>query len=273
MTNLANVTRDPALESKLRHHLQAWGLTPSSKNGDFRAGGLTPIYAFRFVTSTMEIAHKLAGEDCPDGTLVWAQHQEQGRGRLGRTWKSPEGGVYFSIVLRPRRPLEEIPQLSLVAGLAAAEAIRELTPLVPTIRWPNDILIDGLKVAGILVELRGEAVVGVGINVTTKPKDLPETATSLVAAGVRNCDLYQLTGTVCRHFGAWYDVWAAQGLGPIREALRPWMGHFGQPVHVSAGSNHFEGTATDLDETGRLIVRLDSGLLRAFEMGEVTLLR
>ena len=267
-----------------------------------------PVYAFQHVGSTMDVAHELAAVGAGEGTLVWAIRQEQGRGRLGRTWASPEGGLYISMLLRPTRPPTELPQLSLVAGLAAAQAIQEHAKLFPAIRWPNDLLINGKKVGGILVEAsssvrsglraRGSpapalarggpggqlptahspqpsalyAVIGIGINVTTQLKDLPETATSLSASGA-GCDPCQLTGALCRRFEAWYDVWTVKGFGPIREALRPWMGHFGQPVHISAGSSRFEGTATDLDESGRLVVRLDSGLLRAFEMGEVTLLR
>jgi BirA family biotin operon repressor/biotin-[acetyl-CoA-carboxylase] ligase len=116
-------------------------------------------------------------------------------------------------------------------------------------------------------------VVGIGINVTTDPHDLPETATSVTEAGAPGCDPYRLTGALCRHFQAWYDVWTGRGFVPIREALHPRMGHFGQPIHISAGASNFEGTASNLDEQGRLLVRLDSGIVRPFEMGEVTLLR
>ena len=270
-----------------------------------------PVYAFERVGSTMDVAHELAAAGAGEGTLVWAARQEQGRGRLGRAWASPEGGIYFSFILRPVRPAAEAPQLSLVAGLAAAEATRELTGLAPSVRWPNDLLMDGKKVAGILAEgskleaggrslslapralsLQLVVVIGIGINVTTDPAHLPETATSLVAAMTSsppgptlaragageprapNSELaFRLTATLCRHFDRWYDVWTARGFGPIREALRPRMALFGQPVHITAGSEHLEGTAADLDESGRLLVRLDSGLLRAFEVGEVTLLR
>ena len=221
----------------------------------------------------MEAAHALAAAGAPEGTLVWAARQDQGRGRLGRTWESPEGGVYLSLIVRPTRPIAEIPQLSLAAGLAATEGINELTGLFPSIRWPNDILLNCLKVAGILVEAKaGAVIVGIGINVLTRADDLPEGATSLSAAGAADCDPNRLTGELCHRFRAWYDVWTAQGFAPIREALRPWMGHFGQPVHISAGTDRFEGTASDLDESGRLLVRLDSGIMRQFDMGEVTLL-
>ena len=270
----------------------------------------------------MDVAHELAAAGAGEGTLVWAARQEQGRGRLGRTWASPEGGLYLSLIVRPARPLAEFPQLSLVAGLSAAEAIRELTGLSAAIRWPNDLLINDKKVAGILAEGSGlravgtnrppeprapparlsrspgraspepVIVIGIGINVTTQLKDLPDTATSLLAnlsshltfsailpggpANLVGGDIQHLTcaltGALCRHLEAWYDAWTTGGFAPIREALRPWMGHFGQPVHISAGSTRFEGTATDLDEQGRLVVRLDSGVQRAFEVGEVTLL-
>jgi len=233
-----------------------------------------PIQAFQKISSTMDMAHALAREGAMEGTLVFAKHQAQGRGRQGRMWQSPLGGAYFSLILRPSRPSFETPQLSLVAGLATAEAIQELTRLFPSIRWPNDILINDRKVAGILVEAKsGAVVVGIGVNVMTSPRQLPETATSLTTAGATKIDPHRMTGALCRRFQKWYDVWTAEGFGLIRESLLPHMGLFGQVVHITAGSTQFEGTATDLDEAGRLLVRLDSGFMRAFEMGEVILLR
>ena len=262
-----------------------------------------PVHAFESIGSTMEVAHALAGDGAPHGSLVWAQRQEQGRGRLGRTWESPKGGLYLSLMLRPNRPPAEIPQLSLVAGLAVAEATQELTGLFPSIRWPNDLFIGEQKVGGILLEakvsdtfpastsvshrdrletrLTPYVVIGIGINVTTDPRKLPETATSL-AAHLRDRSTrrihhstfaYRFTGELCRQFHRWYEVWSAEGFSPIREALRPWIDLFGRPIHITAGRSRFEGTASDLDEDGRLLVRLDSGVVRQFEMGEVTLLR
>jgi BirA family biotin operon repressor/biotin-[acetyl-CoA-carboxylase] ligase len=161
-----------------------------------------------------------------------------------------------------------------VAGLATAETIHHLTRLFPAIRWPNDLLLNHRKVSGILVEAKsGAVIVGIGVNVTTRAEDLPETATSLAAAGGGTaCEPAHLTGVLCRRFQTWYDVWMSQGFLPIREALRSWIGLFGQPIHISAGASQFEGTARDLDESGRLLVRLDSGIMRSFDMGEITLL-
>lgn len=253
--------RDGELEAVLSRYMNECALRGS-------------VYAFAETGSTMEDARALAAEGAPEGTLVYAARQAQGRGRLGRVWESPEGGAYFSIILRPKRPAADIPQLSLVAGLAAVEGLRQLARVYPSIRWPNDVLIDGKKLAGILVEARhGGVIVGVGINVATKPSDLPETAVALAAVAKPCPHPHQVTGAFWRRLSIWYDIWAREGFGPVRAALRPWMGLFGQPVHVTAGSQQFEGTAADLDESGRLVVRLDSGVLRAFEMGEVTLLR
>jgi len=286
--------RDPALEARLAKEL-----------GDTLRG---EVRAFARVPSTMDVAHALAAQGAAEGTLIWAQQQEQGRGRQGRAWESPAGGAYFSIIVRPARTAAETPQLALVAGLAAAEAVRECAMLSPRVRWPNDLLLEDKKVAGILVETKsysatsarsglwalgsgqlppapspqpgaklgfevGTVVIGVGINVATKPSDLPETATSLAAAGGKSLDPLHLTARLYRRFLRWYDVWSVEGFAPVREALRPQMAMFGEVVHIIAGNNRFEGTASDLDEAGRLIVRLDSGMMRAFEMGEVTLLR
>lgn len=253
--------RDPELEAVLSRYMNECALRG-------------PVYAFQRTDSTMEEAHALVAQGAPEGALVFAAQQAQGRGRLGRVWESPEGGAYFSIVLRPQRRAAEIPQLSLVTGLAVAEGIRQLTGLHASIRWPNDVLIDGKKLAGILVEAKaGAVIIGIGVNVGTNLRDLPDTATSLLAVTPRCPHPHQVVGAVWRRFSTWYDVWHREGFAPLRGALRPWMGHFGQPVHITVGSSRVEGTASDVDESGRLLVRLDSGIMRTFEMGEVTLLR
>ena len=124
--------RDPEREARLSQQLHGCCI-----------GGA--VQAFQSCASTMELAHAWAREGTGEGALVWAAQQTQGRGRHGRVWESPEGGAYFLLILRPMRPPEELPQLALVAGLASAEAIRELTGLHPAIRWPNDVLIDGKR--------------------------------------------------------------------------------------------------------------------------------
>lgn len=279
--NLTNVQRDPKLEATLSRYMNECPLKG-------------PVYAFQESGSTMEEAHALAAAGAVEGTLVWAARQTRGRGRFGRTWVSPEGGAYFSIILRPERQATEIPQLSLVAGLGLVEGLRQLGRSSPSIRWPNDVLIDSKKVAGILVEARSSAnperrtpnperyvVIGIGVNVTTPATDLPETAISLRDVLQRSLHPHQVTGAFWRRFAVWYDVWTQQGFPPVREALRPHLALFGEVVRIDqqqATSNKrqeksVEGQALDIDEAGRLLVRLDSGVVKAFEVGEVTLLR
>ena len=234
----------------------------------------SPIHVHETLPSTMDEAHRLAAEGAKEGTLVVALQQAHGRGRLGRVWESPEGGVYASIILRPRRSPGESPQLALVTGLAAGETIRDTAGLYPSIRWPNDLLLDGKKVGGILTEARDRSVVvGVGINVGAEPSRLPEGGTSLAAAGAAHVSREAIITRLCWRLSTWYDIWTQGGFPAVREALRPWIGHFGQPVSIAAGTERFEGVASDIDERGRLVVRLDAGTLRAFEMGEVSLLR
>ena len=262
--------RDSTLEAKLAEAL-----------GETLRG---EVQAFTQVPSTMDLAHQLAAEGKREGTLVFALGQTQGRGRLGRVWESPSGGAYFSLIVRPDRPAADIPQLALIAGLAAVEAIRECAMLSPRVRWPNDVLIGTKKVAGILTEAKnGAVVIGIGINVGTKLSDLLETATSLAEAGGKHLDPFHLTGRLYRRFYRWYDVWTGQGFSLIRDALRPHMALFGEVVRISTDqqqatgdkqqANDLEGQAMDIDEQGRLLVRLDSGIVKAFEMGEVKLLR
>lgn len=229
-----------------------------------------PIHTYQQLDSTMDEAHRLAKEGAPEGTLVVALRQEQGRGRLGRAWVSPEGGAYLSLILRPMRPTAEVPQLALVTGLAAAEAIRDAAGVYPSIRWPNDLLLGGKKLGGTLVEARDAAViVGIGINVSTPPEQLPPEATSLAAAGAGQCTREQIITAVCGRLSHWYAAWSKESFAPIREALRPWVGIFGHVVHLTAGSEQFEGTAQDIDERGRLVLRLDRGTSRAFDVGEL----
>lgn len=166
-----------------------------------------PVYAFDVVASTMDIAHALAQDGAPEWTLVWAQRQEQGRGQRGRAWMSPEGGLYCSIILRPTKPVVELPQLTLVVGEAVKQAIEEVTGLSLTIKHPNDLFLNGKKLCGILTERKTDAVVvGIGININVPLSELPETATSLSVAGATDNPL-ELMGTIYHHLSHHYVDW------------------------------------------------------------------
>ncbi len=257
---MTNQERDATLEARLRRTL----------NGGWLG---QPCYAYRTISSTMDVAHDLARQGAAQGTCVWAETQTAGRGRSGRTWSSPPGGMYLSFILRPQRPVTQIPQLSLVAGLAVAQGIRHVTKLPMAIRWPNDVLFDGKKIAGILVEASTYAVVGIGMNVEMNPHKLPEGATALRDLVAPVPDRFQLAAALMRHFETLYLQWTAEGFAAIRPMLTEYVSLFGQLVHVTTAKDHVEGQAVDLDERGRLLVRLESGVIRPFESGEVMLLR
>ena len=235
-----------------------------------------PCHAFEAIPSTMDAAHALALDGAAEGTCVLAETQTAGRGRAGRAWVSPAGGLYASIILRPARNLREVPQLALIAGLAISDAIHEQTALDTVIRWPNDVLLRGRKVAGVLCEAKAHtgavaAVIGIGINVTTAAADLPPEGVSLaeLAPGIDRAALF---ASLCRRLDALYQQWNADGLAPLKPVLVQHM-TFGSIVHITSGNDAFQGQAQDADEQGRLVVRLDSGILRAVNVGEVTLLR
>ena len=145
------------------------------------------IHAYDTADSTMDIAHRLATAGEPEGSVVFAEGQGRGRGRMGRTWISPKGkGIYCSVILRPQLQLTEIPKITLMAAVAVARAVEAGTALRPEIKWPNDLLIGGKKLCGILTELNAElnrvntVVLGIGMNVNTPADNLPAHGTSLM---------------------------------------------------------------------------------------------
>lgn len=244
--------------------------------GDGQLG--RPCYAYREVASTMDVAHQLARAGAAEGTCVWAERQTAGRGRAGRHWASPPGGLYLSVVLRPARAVAELPQLALVAGLAAVQAIHALTKLPARLRWPNDVLLNGKKVVGVLTEMTSEGaagqyvVVGIGMNVQVSQKELPDEATSLSRWSEAPLDRPQMAAALLSRFELLYGHWSRSGFSAIHPGLVQWVGVFGKMVQIATAKDRFEGQVLDLDEAGRLLIRLDSGVVRAVDVGDVLLL-
>jgi BirA family biotin operon repressor/biotin-[acetyl-CoA-carboxylase] ligase len=213
------------------------------------------------IDSTMYEAARLAHKGAPHGTVVGADEQTAGHGRLGRAWHSPPGaGLYVSLILRLGGPAEELPIVTLALGLAAAEAITQATGLAPDLRWPNDVLLAGRKCCGILTQLHGAAVVaGIGINVNHEsfPAELRAIATSLRLQAGRTVDrdglLRHLLAAVDDHL----DILRQQGRAAI---LRLFTQHssyvFGRRVLVDERD---AGTTDGLNEAGFLMLRRDDG--------------
>jgi BirA family biotin operon repressor/biotin-[acetyl-CoA-carboxylase] ligase len=162
-----------------------------------------------------ESTQRLLGDDAPVGAVAATDEQTAGRGRLGRDWVAPSGSsVLASVVLHPEVPTASLAELSLVAGRACAQALAEVAEVVPTVKWPNDVLIDGRKVAGILAEAReGRVMLGIGINVHQTAEQLPERAehpaTSLLLETGRNIERAELLASLLDHLEREHDAWVS----------------------------------------------------------------
>jgi BirA family biotin operon repressor/biotin-[acetyl-CoA-carboxylase] ligase len=227
------------------------------------------------VDSTQNVARRLAGEGAPEGTVVWAEHQTHGRGRFRRRWvDEASAGLLVSIVLRPTGPASALPQLPLVAGVATAQAIEEASGLLVRLAWPNDLLIEGRKVAGILAESvvppgAGTFVIlGIGINVnqTRFPAELGGRATSLALEAGRAFDREALLTGMLSRLEQWYRRWLAEGFGPAAGAWRRRSMTLGRQV---SAEGRVQGTAVDLAADGALLVRTEAGEIVRLVAGEV----
>jgi len=230
-------------------------------------GGWRSLAVIRLaeIDSTQNAARALADAGAPEGTVVWAEHQTRGRGRLGRSWADePGSALLISIILRPGSPLSHFPQISLLTGVAVAEAIGEESGLPVTLVWPNDVFVHGRKAAGILAEsfASGDSgpviILGIGVNVNQMrfPDDLATRATSLALEAGHPFDRERLLKILLERLEDWYRRWGAEGFAPVREAWRQGPGTLGQRVAVEEGIG---GIAVDVAEDGALVVRTDTG--------------
>ena len=234
------------------------------------------------VGSTNDVALAASREGAPEGFAVLADRQTAGRGRLGRNWESPPGvGIYTSVLLRPEVPAALAPLLTLAVGIAAAESIQEHTGLLPRLKWPNDVQLDGRKIGGILVEgtaLEGrqsEAVVGIGINVNQEVTDFPAelggSATSVRMALGRAMARADLVAGLYNSLEHWYRIFCDGEGRMILDRGRAWSAVLGQPVEVRSTTERWAGLALDLDQDGALIVRDGRGALRRVVAGDVSI--
>jgi BirA family biotin operon repressor/biotin-[acetyl-CoA-carboxylase] ligase len=230
------------------------------------------------IGSTNEEAKRLARDGAPEGTLIWALEQTAGRGRRGRVWVSPRGNLYSSLILRSDCPVSRAAQLGFVAALAIGGALGAILPRVDRLayKWPNDVLIDGHKVAGVLLESEVTAagrlsflVIGVGVNLTASPRETEFPATSVAEKGLGYISPEVMLEQFARHFQALEGKWRAQGFAPIRAAwLAAALTSCGEPIRVRLESTTLHGRFLDLDESGALLVD-HAGEHRYISAGEV----
>lgn len=232
---------------------------------------------FDVVDSTNEEAKRLAlsGEAGP----IWivAEKQTAGRGRRGRTWESPVGNLAATLLLRPDAPASKSAQLSFVAALAASDAVAAFAPGAETrVKWPNDVLLQDRKVAGILLESASSGApvpdwlaVGIGINLVASPRDTEFPATSLAEFGHTPPTVATAAAHLARAWNRWYDIWRAHGFGQIRDVWISRAARLGTRIRARLASEELHGIFEGIDQEGALILRQSVGETRTISAGEV----
>jgi len=256
-------------------------LVPELLRRRLRGGALGKrVHHFFKVASTNDVALRLGYEGEPHGTVFVAEEQTAGRGRVGRRWLSEKtSGIYASVLLRPPISPVQAPLLTLLAGLAAREAVVEQTGLYPDIRWPNDLLLHGKKFCGILTEMHAEpdrvrcAVIGIGMNVNHArlPDDLAPVATSLRLESGRAHSRLELLVKLLRHLERYYNELLQEGAAPIvRRFAEVSTFAEGKRVRVSATGESYVGTTAGLEPNGMLRVARDDGSTSVVLAGDVS---
>jgi len=231
--------------------------------------------------STNADAFRLAEDGAVEGTVVLADSQTGGKGRRGRVWSSPAGvNLYCSVVLRPAIMPHEAPQLTFLSAVAAARAIEQTTQLNPEIKWPNDLLVSGKKVAGLLNEMSAETdginfvILGIGVNLNMTadqfPGDLRHPATSLLLESGARVDRSRFTGTMLRELDRLYTDFLAHGFGPVREEWQRRCNASGRQVLVNdSGTECTGGRFIGIDSDGAMLLRSDDDKLHRITCGDV----
>jgi len=234
------------------------------------------IRYFDSIPSTMDLATELGIQGLPEGTLVVAEAQTKGRGRLGRIWFSPKyKGIYLSLILRPKISPNHSPLLTLLSAVSICEAINTAVGLDARIKWPNDILIQQKKVGGILTELSAEmdeirfVVLGIGMNVNNDKKTLPAQATSLKEQKKEAINRIELLQELLRRIEINYLLFQQKGNESIVDKWRQYSLTLGKRVRIVSHRKHIEGEALDIDSDGGLLLRGDSGLIQKVMAGDV----
>ncbi|MBD3296515.1 MAG: biotin--[acetyl-CoA-carboxylase] ligase [Candidatus Omnitrophica bacterium] len=245
-----------------------------------RTLGKKDIHFFDEIDSTNSKACELAEAGAEEGTVVIAEKQTGGRGRMGRKWASPAGqGVYMSVILRPDMKTDRIPAITLIAALAVIRSIEAVCGVEAGMKWPNDVYMNGEKVCGILTEIRAQPdrvdflVLGIGVNVNASKRSLPSGATSLRLRTGHRVDRIEFVRDLIGQLESLYGIYCESGFGVLRGECRRHSTILGNDVSMVEDSRTVEGKALDIDEKGALLVRTGGGEMRRIFSGDVRLCR
>ena len=239
---------------------------------------------FDVLQSTNVTAVAFAKEGAPEGTVIVAERQEGGRGRMHRVWSSPKGGLWFTIILRPQIDPQFVAQVTLLAGVAVVRALRKLYATEEImIKWPNDLLLNGKKVCGMLSEMQlnengsiDYAIVGIGVNVDLNPQAFPEdlrnTAASLNASFGKNYTCTAVLDNILQEFASLYRDWLKEGAQVILEPWKKLNCTLNRRVFVKDNDEViFSGEVVAINEAGAIIVRNEEGESQSFDFGEISI--
>lgn len=242
------------------------------------------IHHFDVLDSTQTIAHKLAQDGAPEGTLVISEEQTAGRGRMARPWESAHGtGISMTIIVRPDVTPQQASSYTLVVAVAISKAIKALYKNVElAIKWPNDLLINGKKCTGILTEMQAEAdcvqalLVGIGINANQVEADfspeIADIATSLRLAAGEEINRAALVATILQYLEQYTEMFVENGFASIKDEWEQASCTIGQRIEVTTLREQFEGVASGITDEGVLQVRLDNGTVRTIYSGDVRII-
>lgn len=246
-----------------------------------RLFGQKEIHHFVVTDSTNRVAKELAAQGAAEGLVVISEEQSKGRGRLGRSWFSPPGeGIYLSMILRPSISPGDAPRITLLSGVALAEALLAQTPLDVHVKWPNDIFVGDRKLAGILTEISAEmdaivyVVVGMGINVNIRqfPPELQGKGTSVYLETGEPHSRLDLVRVFFKSFETYYERFLREGFRPVVNRCRELCHIMGQKVQVEAAGQKTVGHVLDIDEEGHLVLQDMAGGMHRIFSGSLTLL-
>lgn len=233
------------------------------------------IAIFDSIDSTNEEARRNA-TTAADRTVYWAKRQTAGRGRRGRSWMSEPGNLFVSLLLKPDLPLAQAAQLSFVSALAVSDVLlRAGAQDRVALKWPNDVLIDGAKICGILLEASSTGarvdamIVGMGLNLASHPADTPYTATDFSTAGLGDIDPDTALTWLLEAFELRYAAWRDLGFASVRSDWLIRAYRLGQTIQVMLGDETVIGRFAELDETGALVVETAPGVTRHITAGDV----